>query len=76
MDAPKVGFLLIGVVAGIYAVIGILRGEIYCKGTFSRAAEPVKFWSSVAVYIGWMAMMLTSRSAQALDFHDPIARCV
>lgn len=58
MDAPRVALLLIGAATGIYAVIGVLRGEIYCKGTFSRAAEPVKFWSSVAVYMGWTAMML------------------
>jgi hypothetical protein len=59
MDAGKIVLLIIGLTTAIYAVVGLLRGEIWCKGgPYSRTSEPLRFWSSVAVYLGWTAMMI------------------
>ena len=59
METEKIVLLVIALAVGIYAVVGILQGKIYCKGgPYSRSTEPGKFWGSVAVYLGWFAMLL------------------
>jgi hypothetical protein len=44
------GLLLIG-----YTAVAVIRGEVYAKSgiggrTFSRAAEPLRYWSAIVVY--------------------------
>jgi hypothetical protein len=54
----KVVLLLIGLATASVAVLGMLRGSVYCKGgPYSRATQPLAFWASVGVYLMWSALM-------------------
>jgi len=54
----RVVFLLIGIVTTTVAVVGLIRGSVYCKGgPFSRTTQPVAFWASIMVYFFWSALM-------------------
>lgn len=54
----KIVLLLIGVATASTAVLGLIRGRVYCKGgPFSRTTQPVAFWASIMVYFMWSALM-------------------
>jgi hypothetical protein len=54
----KIVLFLIGVITGCIAVLGLIRGSVYCKGgPFLRATQPVAFWASVIAYVLWTALM-------------------
>jgi hypothetical protein len=54
----KVVLLLIGLATASVAVLGILRGSVYCKGgPYLRATQPLAFWASIGVYLMWSALM-------------------
>lgn len=54
----KVVLLLIGLATASVAVLGLLRGSVYCKGgPYLRATQPLAFWASVGVYLMWSALM-------------------
>jgi hypothetical protein len=56
--AVKAALLLLGFATASVAVLGIVRGNVYCKGgPFLRATQPVAFWASIAVYLMWSALM-------------------
>ena len=54
----KVVLLLIGLATASVAVLGLVRGSVYCKGgPYLRATQPLAFWASVGVYLMWSALM-------------------
>ena len=54
----KVVLLLIGLVTASVAVLGLIRGSVYCKGgPYLRATRPLAFWASIGVYLMWSALM-------------------
>lgn len=54
----KVVLLLIGLATASVAVLGLLRGSVYCKGgPYVRATQPLAFWASIGVYLMWSALM-------------------
>ncbi|MFZ5531578.1 MAG: hypothetical protein ACOY4U_11095 [Pseudomonadota bacterium] len=54
----KALLLLIGISTACIAVLGLIRGSVYCKGgAFLREAQPVAFRASIAVYFFWSALM-------------------
>jgi hypothetical protein len=56
--AIKALLVLIGLATAIVALLGLLRGSVYCKGgPYSRATQPLGFWASIGVYLMWSALM-------------------
>jgi hypothetical protein len=54
----KLVLLLIGISTASIAVIGVIRGNVYCKGgPFSRTTQPVAFWAAIIVYFLWSILM-------------------
>lgn len=54
----RVVLLLIGITVACVAVVGLVRGSVYCKGgPFSRATQPMAFWASITVYFLWSMLM-------------------
>lgn len=54
----KVVLLLIGLATAGVALLGLLRGSVYCKGgPYLRATQPLAFWTSIGVYLMWTALM-------------------
>jgi hypothetical protein len=54
----KVILLLIGLATASVAVLGLLRGSVYCKGgPYLRATQPLAYWASIGVYLMWSALM-------------------
>lgn len=54
----KVVLFLIGISTASIAVLGLIRGSVYCKGgPFLRATQPVAFWASIIIYFLWTALM-------------------
>lgn len=54
----KAVLLLIGLATAGVAVLGLLRGSVYCKGgPFLRATQPFAFWGSIGVYLMWSTLM-------------------
>ena len=54
----KLVLVLIGLATAIVALLGFLRGSVYCKGgPYSRATQPLAFWASIGVYLMWSALM-------------------
>ncbi len=54
----KTALLLIGLATASVAVLGLVRGSVYCKGgPFLRATQPLAFWASIGVYLMWSALM-------------------
>ena len=54
----KVVLLLIGLATASVAVLGLLRGSVYCKGgPYLRATRPLAFWVAIGVYLMWSALM-------------------
>lgn len=50
--------LLLGAATGYMAVLGLIRGRVYCKGgPFSRTTQPVAFWASILAYFFWSGLM-------------------
>jgi len=50
--------LLIGTATAVAAVMGLVRGSVYCKGgPYSRATRPLAFWAAIVTYLGWSALM-------------------
>lgn len=50
--------LLIGLATAGVAVLGLVRGSVYCKGgPYRRATQPLAFWASIGVYLVWSALM-------------------
>lgn len=50
--------LLIGTATAVTAVMGLIRGSVYCKGgPYSRTTQPVAFWAAIVAYLGWTALM-------------------
>lgn len=57
-SAIKVVLLLIGLATATVAVLGLLRGSVYCKGgPYLRATRPLAYWSAIVVYLMWSALM-------------------
>lgn len=49
---------LIGAAAAGAAILGVVRGSVYCKGgPYSRASQPVMFWMAIVVYGLWSLVM-------------------
>jgi len=54
----KLVLFLIGIITAYIAVLGLIRGSVYCKGgPFLRATQPVAFWVSIIVYFLWTTLM-------------------
>lgn len=54
----KVVLLLIGSATATVAVLGLLRGSVYCKGgPYSRATRPLAYWSAIFVYLMWSVLL-------------------
>jgi hypothetical protein len=50
--------LLIGLATASVALLGLVRGSVYCKGgPYLRATQPLAFWASIGVYLMWSALM-------------------
>jgi hypothetical protein len=56
--AIKSLLVLIGLATAIVALLGLLRGSVYCKGgPNSRATQPLAFWASLGVCLMGSALM-------------------
>ena len=54
----RVVLIFIGIATASVAIVGLIRGSVYCKGgPFSRTTQPVAFWGSIMVYLMWSALM-------------------
>jgi hypothetical protein len=54
----KIVLLIIGVVTAAMAILGLVRGSVYCKGEpYLRAVQPAAFWLSITVYFMWSGLM-------------------
>jgi hypothetical protein len=56
-----ISFFAIPLVVGWLLVTGLVRGRIRAHGSFSRADEPISFWTTAALYAGlilfWIAIV-------------------
>jgi multisubunit Na+/H+ antiporter MnhG subunit len=65
--AIKSLLVLIGLATAIVALLGLLRGSVYCKsGPYSRSTQPPAFCASIGVYLMWSALM----ECAAFFMHD------
>ena len=54
----RVVLIFIGIATASVAIVGLIRGSVYCKGgPFSRTTQPVAFWGSIIVYLMWSTLM-------------------
>lgn len=54
----RIVLLAIGMATAGVAIVGLIRGSVYCKGgPYARATQPLAFWASVLVYFLWTGMM-------------------
>jgi hypothetical protein len=54
----RVVLIIIGIATASVAIVGLIRGSVYCKGgPFSRTTQPVAFWGSIIVYLIWSTLM-------------------
>lgn len=54
----KLVLFLIGIATAYFAVSGLIRGSVYCKGgPYLRATQPLGFRASIVVYLLWTALM-------------------
>lgn len=54
----RVVLIFIGIATASVAIVGLIRGSVYCKGgPFSRTTQPLAFWGSIMVYLMWSTLM-------------------
>ena len=56
-------FRVLGVLLALYVIWAVLRGSIHAKRaawgeTIERDAEPLRFWTVVAVYVGLVLALM------------------
>ena len=56
-----ISFFAIPLIVGWLLVTGLVKGRIQAYGRFSRADEPISFWTTAAAYAGlilfWIAIV-------------------